>query len=127
SIGVIILGGAFPGRGEEYSLGISATARFFPGGSIFYMELGLGFGWLYSWNWSRSHSVIGLMVTPAIGLRLDFGRDRGFFMSPFLSLPLVIGNVRWSERGSGGSNSGSYFGAHINTSRIFGVGLGRRF
>ncbi|MCL2191938.1 MAG: hypothetical protein FWB78_00900 [Treponema sp.] len=84
------------------SFGLSGTARFFPGGSPFYIELGAGFGWMgidrrgerwvsgrweSYWYWQN---YFGLMVTPAIGARLG-GQTRGFFVNPFASLPVVIG------------------------------------
>jgi len=93
-------------EGETLSGGISVAARFFPWNFPFYFELGLGVGlvaWMEErwvsgggwgggyWDW-RWREVIGLMVTPSIGARFDLGHEGGFFLNPFLSLPVVIGD-----------------------------------
>jgi len=81
--------------------GIMGTVRFFPGGFPFYLELGLGLGGIV-WE---DVSASGLMVTPAIGLRLG-GQARNIFVNPFINLPMA----------SNGSYSEVVF--------TFGVGLG---
>jgi len=86
------------------SFGAVAAGRFFPGGSPFYLELGLGFGMVAYW-WEEEHfdgwggwfwqdewrEVWGIKIVPAIGVRLG-GQTRAFFASPFISLPIVIGD-----------------------------------
>jgi len=87
---------------DSVDAGILASARLFPGDSIFFLELGLGYGYmersyLYKFNsgWrmiedKMIYKISGLMINPAIGLRL--GRNtRGFFADVFFSVPIVIG------------------------------------
>jgi len=88
------------------SLGALATARFFPWGFPFYLELGMGWGvitreerylrreqnfdgsYRYDHNW-RYRAYSGLMLAPAVGLRLG-GRRWGFFVNPFVSVPIIV-------------------------------------
>jgi len=85
-----------PGNFANFS-GAKAFFRFFPGGSPFYLEAGIGGGrwaiehqvwhWGDSWGgglmqWERSEHT-GLMLTPALGLRFS---GNTFFVNPFLGL-----------------------------------------
>lgn len=96
-------------------IGVAGTARLFFGGSPFYAEIGVGFGfnrweeeefvpgrWVstgggsgyhtqgyYAW---RDKEQAGFMIAPAVGARLG-GRTRGFFANPFVSVPIVIGGA----------------------------------
>jgi len=91
--------------------GVLANTRLFVGGSPFYFGLGLGFGMMRYWYsyWCSScrtwHSYwvsnIGLLVTPSLGLRLG-GRARGFFGSPYVSFPMVIGGRGFTFRAQPG-------------------------
>jgi len=96
--------------GDGFSVGARATARFFPGGFPFFMELGLGFGYAewwwdeqvwrpgggwggsgyWGWEWRR-RSAFGIVIAPTIGVRLG-GRTRGFFVSPSVGYTFVIGD-----------------------------------
>jgi len=105
--------------GQNFSFDGSFRAQLFIGGSPFYLGLGAGVGmfsfdrWVpvYSttptwvsdgwgggfWQETRTrtgtrnerNSSFAFAVTPAIGLRLG-GRTQGFFMSPFLNLPIAF-------------------------------------
>jgi len=109
---------------EDRSAGASVAMRLSPWDFPFYFELGLGVGrveyreeerrWVDSvmggghWQNNEVHGeTVGFMVTPAVGARFDVGQEGGFFLNPFLSLPLVMGG-----------------GARPIFSRIIGVGAG---
>jgi len=82
-------------HGGGFSFGAKATARFFPGGFPFFMELGLGFGyahWLNEWwDGGRHVDIIGIVIAPTIGVRLG-GQTGGFFASPSIGYSFVIGS-----------------------------------
>jgi len=84
---------AFDRASDSWSeaIGVSAAARFFPGGSPFYVEIGIGFGAIIGSDGYDSIDASGLMVTPAIGARLG----RSFFVNPFISLSAVFGEELW--------------------------------
>jgi len=108
SLGVNAFVGWEVHAGESLSAGASVAARFFPGGSPFYLELGLGVGYVYEswederwvssswggdWEWYRHRrDIIGIMATPALGVKIDIDRNGLFFINPFISLPVVMGN-----------------------------------
>lgn len=76
------------------------TARFFPGGSPFYIEAGLGFG--FGWNWVYgSNPYYGMMFSLGIGARLG-GRARGFFFNPFLGIYPLAPSRGFRFRGGAG-------------------------
>jgi len=83
-------GTAFGNFGYMLDIGISATARLFL--SVFFFELGLGFGMFGLTDpddgWYGG-PYYGLLITPAIGVRLG-GRTRGFFASPFFSASIGV-------------------------------------
>jgi len=110
---------------EDYSgvIGLVATLRFFPLRS-FYIELGAGGGWSVRDRGSGGNyrNVFGFMLAPAAGWKIDFGRPGGFFINPFVSFPITIGNVtRWNYYGDRRRSGGALH--HIR----FGIGLGRAF
>ena len=90
---------------EYYSIGLLLTARFFPWGSPFYFELGMGWGLIsrhrelrgevfgghFTYHRSGMEETYshGLMIAPAIGARFG-GRRWGFFVNPFVSMPVVV-------------------------------------
>ena len=92
------------GAGAFYNFpidfGISGIARLFFGRSPFFAELGLGFGAMeYSYThhnmWGPPHTNyylnVGFLITPAVGARFG-GTTRGFFGTPFVSFPMVLGS-----------------------------------
>ena len=90
---------AFLNLHRDIDFGIAFSTRLFPGGSPFYFGLDAGFGALSYWRWESWGSWgsdyfldwnIGVLITPSIGLRLG-GQAAGFFWSPFISVPIVIG------------------------------------
>jgi len=98
--------------------GILVTARFFPWRFPFYLELGMGLGSIalsqrfdLYYAGSRSgdayvrKSVTGFMIAPAMGVRIG-GQRRGFFVNPFVNLPIVIAD------------------GTAMTSLVMGIGLG---
>jgi len=78
-----------------FDIGALATARFFPGGSPFYLELGMGWGWIGGHEDRELWLASGFMVNPSIGVRLG-GRRIGFFANPFIALPVVFGESKWA-------------------------------
>jgi len=87
-----------------FCYGAMATALFFPGHrSIFYLEIGMGWGRGLTGFGSGSsggggeiwsaYYVTGFTVAPGIGWRLG-GRAGGFFVNPFISMPIVLGEQR---------------------------------
>jgi len=85
-----------------FDFGLSATSRLFFGHSPVYIGLGLGFGGMAYWvreRWRDGVVIsgdgyrinVGVLMTPSLGLRLG-GRARGFFGSPYVSFPIVIGD-----------------------------------
>jgi len=97
--------------------GALGTARFFPGGIPFYLEIGVGLGMFSTdeeahWDGSvfidYSIHSFGLLIAPSVGMRIG-GRTQIFFINPFISIPMVF--------------SGEYNGL-IGMRIRFGVGLG---
>ena len=72
---------------DEYASGTLATARFFPWGFPFYLELGMGWGEWHSPD--RGRRSTGPMLDIALGLRLG-GHRGGFFVNPFASVVTVF-------------------------------------
>jgi hypothetical protein len=75
------------------SLGVNVTGRFYPWARTFYAGLNLGFGSNFTLN--------GVMITPAVGWKIDVGKGGAFFINPELSLPIVLG-VQENELGESG-------------------------
>jgi hypothetical protein len=86
------------------SLGITASARYYPWAGMFYAELGLGYGWVsgteeYTYKTGYGQIITaewvytnaGVMLTPGVGWRIDFGTPGGFYINPMISLPIVFG------------------------------------
>ena len=134
SIGGIAFWNMFAGLAGSYSAGALITIRFFPGGSPFYLELGMGWGTArYREEYEfprgtrpRAYRSGGFMVSPALGARLDVGRVGGFFLNPFISLPVVFGRKQWVDGWRGGSLAEGPSGNVTMNLRV-GTGLGRRF
>ncbi|MCL2374242.1 MAG: hypothetical protein FWC65_03260 [Treponema sp.] len=66
---------------ELFYSGALGTARFFPGGAIFYLELGAGLGVVSDQQ--------GFMLAPAIGVR-NRDQESGFFTNLFVSFPMIF-------------------------------------
>ena len=92
---------------RDTDFGISAAARYSPWSFPFYFELGLGIGsmwdgiywenrwWDGGYQWSSGYIGMyntGLLLTPAVGVKLG-GQTNRFFVNPFLSVPMVIGEA----------------------------------
>ena len=87
---------------DTLTFGALVTARYFPGGGLFYLELGVGWGLME--DFSLEHGVgwalmedfgnggsraSGFMIAPAMGLRLA-NRPAAFFpFNPFISVPFL--------------------------------------
>jgi hypothetical protein len=69
------------------SSGIEVTGRFYPWAGVFYTGLGLGFGTNFILN--------GVMITPAVGWKIDLGKPGGFYINPEASLPIVLGKYSY--------------------------------
>jgi hypothetical protein len=69
--------------------GVKGIGRFYPGQGVFFLELGLGFGLQSVLVWN--YYPLGLLVEPGLGWKIDVGAPNGFFIEPFLSLPVIFG------------------------------------
>ena len=101
------------------SMGITASVRFYPWAGAFYAEVGLGCGVVFGTDYgpagSEVYSAYGVMITPALGWRVDLGKPGGFYINPLVALPVVLGDKeRWyGETG---------FGVGVNCRPAFGIG-----
>ena len=136
-----------------YAYGLVATARFFPLARMegfflirsLYLELGVGAGyvgrrgssrtvWVDQWDiYSELEStrrIFGFMLAPAVGWRIDVGRPGGFFINPFVSFPIAIGNsFVWSFEefiNDDGRTEYHFPGGAVHHIRV-GIGFGRAF
>lgn len=93
---------------DDNDFGITAIAKFFPGNSFFFLELGAGYGSIdgtvdYSYQLGGqtkkgelSYSASGFLISPSVGLR--FGRmAKGLYADVFFSVPMVIGSRSWKD------------------------------
>jgi TolB-like protein len=115
---------AFPGFDNSFTGGALVTTRFYPGGSRFYLELGMGYGGILPEFFYGSSAdsedgrappdrviehrkakiseetreyAAGFMIQPAIGFRFG-GYRSSFFINPFISVPMAIGTIETTER-----------------------------
>ncbi|MCL2181289.1 MAG: hypothetical protein FWB83_09185 [Treponema sp.] len=108
--------------------GVLAAARVYPGNSVFYLELGLGYGYMeksivlsYQLGDQTRENIFrynssGFIINPSVGLR--FGRrTRGFFVDAFFSAPIMIGAKNWIDYDGGPEDM-------FNISFRYGVGAG---
>ena len=108
---------------DSVDLGILALARFFPGDSIFFLELGLGYGYMersYLYRFSSGGGYViedktiyknsGFMINPAVGLRF-FRNTRGLSADIFFSVPVVIGQRNLTD-------------GSVDVGFRYGIGLG---
>jgi len=113
---------------DSVDVGVLATTRLFPGNSVFFLELGLGYGYMESGisykfqaesmyiEEKLSYGAHGFMINPAIGLR--FGRKaKGFITDFFFGVPFVLGNKNWIDYNEGPDGI-------FNYSFRFGFGMG---
>ena len=109
---------------DSADMGVLASTRLYPGNSVFFLELGLGYGYIESGiaykaeeqERKLSYSADGFMINPAIGLR--FGRKaKGFITDFFFGVPIVLGNKSWIDYSGGPDGIASY-------SFRFGIGIG---
>jgi len=117
--GTIFAGGSLDF--DYWRVGALATTRFFPVRFPIYLEIGLGGGLAEGTEDQRTYRVAGFMIAPSIGVRLDVGREGGFFINPFISLSTVIGEKRWQEYPKNND------GIIASSSFRIGFGLGWRF
>jgi len=137
SVGGVFFWNLLPVDNGQYSLGLLATARFFPWGSPFYLELGIGAGA----GDGVGDGVIefpSLMIAPSLGVRLDIGREGGFFINPFLSLSLMRGERQTWISAVGEWDEETWTWVEVSPMRLgrepamapffrAGIGLGWRF
>ena len=102
------------------SVGIQATARWYPWASNFYTELGLGYGYITTGEYDAD----GIMITPGIGWRINLGR-RGFFINPMIAVPITVGNRRYHDYRfvDGVWEKDSQFGTGLNIRPAIGFGF----
>jgi len=125
SVGVNAFGQLFE---HTVDAGALAVARVFPGNSVFFFEVGLGYGYREggvpyeyesdgkSKDGQLKYGAAGIMVNPAAGLR--FGRkSKGFFADVFFSVPIVFGERTWVGFSGGPDET-------ISSGIRCGVGLG---
>ena len=98
-----------------FCYGVNFTSRYYPKASVFYAEIGIGFGMAENDVVVRNnillYEVTGVMFSPGIGWRIDIGEPGGFYINPMIIMPIVIGESR-----SVGSNVGT------NLRLAFGMG-----
>ena len=112
---------------DSVDFGVLASARLFPGDSIFFLELGLGYGYmeriyLYKFqgydilfgermmNGSIIYKNSGFMINPVIGLSFS-RKTRGFLTDVFFSVPILLGERDIIE-------------GNVDAGLRFGIGLG---
>ena len=106
------------------SYGINLTARYYPWSGRFYGELGLGYGVTSGFQSDRTidffsfYTITGAMISPSIGWKIDVGKLDGFYINPFINIPMVLGTDIDNEH-----NSQFKFGF----SSRFAVGMGYSF
>jgi len=93
-------------------MGLVVTTRYFPFRS-FYLELGMGAGMVGRWSDGAGdgQEAWGVMLAPAIGWRIDFRQPGGFFINPFVSVPVAF----------------DIWGYGTQAAVRVGIGLGRAF
>ncbi|MCL2243969.1 MAG: hypothetical protein FWC03_05800 [Treponema sp.] len=85
---------------------VNLIGHYHPGGSRFFLELGLGLGSINGpgeiivseknrddWP-AYLITTTGLSITPGLGWKIDFGYPGGFFIQPGVKLPIVIGKQK---------------------------------
>ena len=94
-----------------FDYGIQTTLRWYPWGGRFFSELGIGFGHIdvfhdhydyyhYDFGYIEEctySEINGLRLSPTIGWKFDVGKPGGFFISPMVSIPLVIGRKVYGD------------------------------
>lgn len=97
--------------------GASAVARYYPWTNGFYVGCDLGYGMIQGWEkiggYSWVYVVSGVMVTPEVGWKIDFGDPGGFFISPMITLPIVFGKKTYDARSSSEFKVGTHFRAAV--------------
>jgi hypothetical protein len=98
--------------------------------------MGLGFGMKtgddddydqdYTGMWGSSYgnqfySVIGFLLDPTVGWKVDVGDPGGFFIEPLISVPIVLGNKEYDLVSWSGKDN-SKFGAGVGFRLAFGMG-----
>jgi hypothetical protein len=99
-------------------LEVGASGRWYPGGSIFFVEAGLGYHWhsalttsgLFGNGGSLFEDITGVAISPGLGWKIDVGSPGGFFINPGIKVPITLG-----------ARSGWY---DWTTKSKFGVGIG---
>jgi hypothetical protein len=92
--------------------GVKGIGRFYPKQDVFFVEMGLGFG-LQTGVWLPV--LTGLLLEPGIGWKIDAGAPGGFFIEPFVSLPVVLGAYRYRD-------GSAHFAAGVSVKSSFGIG-----
>jgi len=95
SLGVNVYAGV-DGGFNTFSLGIDAVFHFYPWGKTFFLGTALGYGLTYLnfQNYEPSYEpsfANGIVVTPEIGWKMDFGNTGGFYFQPGISGALFFG------------------------------------
>jgi len=103
-------------------LGFDASVRFYPGGNIFFLGMGLGYhghtgtfkykyephpGYEATGTWFGT--INGFAITPEVGWKIDVAGEGGFFLQPGMKLPVTLGTLKM-------------YGTNINEFRV-GVGF----
>jgi hypothetical protein len=81
-------------------VGAKVIGRWYPWGTMFYAELGVGLG-IHTGtvratdpqgaSWSTLGTTVGLDLVPGVGWKIDVGEKGGFFVEPMIQLPITIG------------------------------------
>ena len=102
---------------ESSTLVAGVFARYYPfSGRVFFAEIGLGYGTRESWaDWKNDDfeggvsvhegeryltKTVGVAISPAVGWRIDIGRQGAFFLEPGVRIPITIGGQEFIDQRS---------------------------
>jgi hypothetical protein len=80
--------------------GVTAFGRFYPWQKAFYVQLGMGFGFVshYEGGYFKGYPVktttTGFMISPKIGWKIALGRTGHWTLEPALALNVALGNTK---------------------------------
>jgi len=113
-------------------LGMDASVRFYPGGNIFFLGMGLGFhahsgtfnykydnifGTEVTGTWFGTINGVG--ITPEVGWKIDVAEKGGFFLQPGMKLPITLGTLKMY-----GTNDNEF---RVGVGFVMYLGLGYTF
>jgi len=83
----------FGNRSNNYLFGIDAVFHYYPWGKTFFLGTALGCNLIKCWKDAYSNfTAFGIMVTPEIGWKIDFGYAGGFYLQAGILGALFFGS-----------------------------------